>query len=190
MVCRVLRIGQIIGDLDNGIWNPNEAIPMIIQSAITVKALPKLDERLSWLPVDLVAGTIVDLTMKLSRDADVARDALFHVVHPTTVQWHRDLLPALRAAGLEFDELSPREWVKKLRADLDPVTNPPIKLLEYFAAKYDHERDTAANQLYFSTDFACSLSQTLHSAPQLSYSLVAKMVKYWQTQCWKISSNT
>lgn len=41
---RVLRTGQLIGDVDNGLWNPAEAIPLMIQSATTIGALPILDE--------------------------------------------------------------------------------------------------------------------------------------------------
>lgn len=39
----ILRIGQIIGDTETGIWNSTEAFPLTIQSANTLKMLPKLD---------------------------------------------------------------------------------------------------------------------------------------------------
>jgi thioester reductase-like protein len=41
---KVLRIGQIVGDSKVGIWNDTEAIPLMIRSAITIGALPALDE--------------------------------------------------------------------------------------------------------------------------------------------------
>jgi hypothetical protein len=42
----------------------------------------------------------------------------------------------LRTAGLEFDEVEPKEWVRRLReSDQDPEANPPIKLVEFFASK-------------------------------------------------------
>ena len=41
---RVLRIGQIVGDINSGVWNENEAIPLIIRSALTLKVLPALNE--------------------------------------------------------------------------------------------------------------------------------------------------
>jgi thioester reductase-like protein len=44
MVATVLRVGQIIGDSEEGIWNTTEAIPLMIQSAVTMGALPALDE--------------------------------------------------------------------------------------------------------------------------------------------------
>jgi thioester reductase-like protein len=44
MVAKVLRVGQIIGDSEYGIWNTTEAIPLMIQSAVTIGALPALEE--------------------------------------------------------------------------------------------------------------------------------------------------
>lgn len=40
----VLRIGQIVGDTSKGSWNTTEAIPLMIQTAKTMGALPALDE--------------------------------------------------------------------------------------------------------------------------------------------------
>lgn len=41
---RVFRIGQIVGDSKEGIWNDTEAIPLMIRSALTLGALPAIDE--------------------------------------------------------------------------------------------------------------------------------------------------
>lgn len=62
---RVLRIGQVIGDQAHGIWNSTEAIPLMLQCAKTIGALPALDESPLWLPVDTVAGTVVDISSTL-----------------------------------------------------------------------------------------------------------------------------
>ena len=40
----VLRIGQVVGDTQNGVWNDQEFLPMMIRSALTLKALPVLPE--------------------------------------------------------------------------------------------------------------------------------------------------
>jgi thioester reductase-like protein len=40
----VLRIGQVVGDKNNGVWNDHEFIPSMIRSALTLKALPALEE--------------------------------------------------------------------------------------------------------------------------------------------------
>jgi thioester reductase-like protein len=40
---QILRIGQVVGDTKSGIWNDNEAWPLIIRSALTLGVLPELD---------------------------------------------------------------------------------------------------------------------------------------------------
>ena len=47
---QVLRIGQLIGDTKVGEWNATEGVPMMIQTAVTLGALPMLDE-VSSLPL-------------------------------------------------------------------------------------------------------------------------------------------
>lgn len=46
---RVLRIGQLVGDTNVGEWNTTEGIPLMIQTAETLGALPALNEVSSWL---------------------------------------------------------------------------------------------------------------------------------------------
>ena len=40
----ILRIGQIVGDGKDGLWNDTEAIPLMIRSALGLKVLPALNE--------------------------------------------------------------------------------------------------------------------------------------------------
>lgn len=44
MMARVLRVGQIVGDTVEGLWNSTEAISLMIRSATTLGALPALEE--------------------------------------------------------------------------------------------------------------------------------------------------
>lgn len=44
MYARVLRIGQLAGDSENGVWNDTESVALMIRSAITTGALPALHE--------------------------------------------------------------------------------------------------------------------------------------------------
>ncbi|OBR12923.1 Male sterility protein [Colletotrichum higginsianum IMI 349063] len=174
---RVLRIGQIVADTRHGVWNATEAIPLMLQTAITVGALPKLSETPSWLPVDTVAQGVVDISLSEA-------DGVFaNVANPKMFSWSDDLLPALRAAGLEFEEVEPKEWVRRLRAsNPDPTANPPIKLVDFFASKYD--KDEFAPSKTYVTDNACSLSPALAQAPVLDQQLVDNFVRYFKTNHW------
>ncbi|KAJ0103870.1 hypothetical protein J7T55_001240 [Diaporthe amygdali] len=183
---RVLRIGQIVADTTHGVWNATEAVPLMLQSALTIGALPRLSETPSWLPVDTVAKGVAEISLS---DADTsAKAAVFaNVVNHRTFSWTNDLLPALRSAGLDFEEVEPKEWVKRLReSNPDPVANPPIKLVDFFASKYD--RDEFAPSKQYVTDTARSLSQTLDNAPLLNSDFAKKFVDQFCRTSWKSST--
>lgn len=169
MDARVLRVGQIIGDTQHGIWNDTEAIPMIFQTAKTVGALPALDENPSWLPVDLVADTCIEIA------CSGTSAGVFNVVNHETFHWTRDLLPLLRSAGLEFEEVSQREWVRRLReSNPDPVANPPIKLLGFFASKYDN--DKPRKSLRWTNETSQGSSPSLQNADVIDSVLAKKII--------------
>lgn len=184
MIARVLRIGQIVGDTVSGLWNPTEAIPLLLQTAKTLGALPALDETPSWLPVDVVADAVLELsgivpnqTAKcLAQDPDV----VYHVQNSRTFRWTEDLLPALQRAGLKFEVLPKRQWVQRLReSEQDPVKNPTIKLVDFFANKYDND-NPGRSGLSFAMDKTEASSPSLHGGVDLIGSgLIKKYVDAW-----------
>ncbi|KAF2101646.1 NRPS-like enzyme [Rhizodiscina lignyota] len=177
MQARVLRIGQIIADTKAGIWNASEAIPMMFQTAETMHSLPQLDDMLSWTPVDVVASTVIDLTFA----PEVGE--VVNATNPTLINWTQDLLPLLREAGLAFEELPPREWITRLRdSDPDPSANPPIKLLDFFAKKYDH--DERRRTLTYETRNATTASPALRAVGGINADLVKKFINYFRQRCW------
>jgi len=174
---RVLRVGQVIADTAHGIWNATEAIPLMMEAALTIGAVPTLDENPLWLPVDIVASTISEISL------GSAGLGVMNVVNHQAFHWTRDLIPALHNAGLVFKELPPKAWVEELRkSNPDPVSNPPIKLLEFFASKY--ENDLPRTGLTYDTSYARFLSPSLASAPVLNQSLVSKFVSHFLATSW------
>lgn len=183
MVAHVLRVGQVVGDTTNGCWNATEATPLTIQSALTIGCLPRPinDEVLSWLPVDVVAKTCIELS--LVPVTEIARDAIFNVCNPRLISWNNDILPALRAGGLKFDEVMPTEWVARLKvSNQDPKVNPPIKLLKYFEARY--REDTVVNMPYFKTEEASKYSKALGECKVIDKNLVERFLKFWKETAW------
>jgi len=181
---RVLRVGQIVADTKYGIWNATEAIPLIFQSALTTGILPNLDENPSWLPVDIVAKSVSEISLSSTMASGVV-----NLVNHNTFHWTRDLLPMLKQAGLVFEGASQREWIAKLRAsDPDPAKNPAIKLVDFFAGKYD--RDTPRQSLYHESSGARANAPSLRTATALDSGLVAKFIKFFTTECWNSSSPT
>lgn len=174
---RVLRVGQIIADTKHGVWNATEAILLIFHGARTIKAVPALDENPSWLPVDVVAQSIVEIA------SSEAESEVVNVANHDTFHWTRDLIPMLREAGLKFDELPQREWIARLRdSNKDPAANSPIKLFCFFEKKYDHdEKRSGVRNL---SDRARHYSPTLAAAPSLTGDVVSKFVNYFESSCW------
>ncbi|CCX33974.1 hypothetical protein FPQ18DRAFT_124893 [Pyronema domesticum] len=178
ITARVLRVGQIVGDTIHGMWNATEAIPLTVQAALTVGALPIVpgDEEVSWLPVDATASTVVDLSMQEKQDSRV-----FHVCQPGLIKWNADFLPALKKAGLQFEAVDQAEWLKRLESEQDPEKNPPIKLLDFFKGRYG---GGVSMEPYFETKVSQEYSKSLREVKNIDDELVAKFVKYWTEECW------
>ncbi|KAG8964763.1 hypothetical protein FRC03_001374 [Tulasnella sp. 419] len=176
----VLRIGQMVGDSRTGIWNETEAISLIFKSAETIQVLPALDEDLSWLPVDYAARTIMEVT-SLPPSKTISCPC-WHVVQPHQVHWTRDVLKFFSGAGLKFEAVPRREWLRRLReSDPDPVRNPTIKLLTFFEDKYDYDDQIVVKRSPLSTDSTQKQSPSLREAPAPDHSLIEKFVKAWRS---------
>lgn len=149
-----------------------------------------------WLPVDVVARDVAEIALApvpvaaaAATAADGATPGRFlvaNIVNRRSFGLTEDLLPALRAAGLEFDEVGAREWVRRLRAsDHDPGANPPFKLVDFFARKYDHnEKDLLRGKEYVTT-WACAASPALANAPLLDEDYVKRFIEAFLTGAWR-----
>lgn len=172
---RVLRIGQVVGDTQHGVWNTTEAIPLMLQSALTIGSLPRLHETHRWLPVDTVAQSIIEQSFS-SFDSGV-----LNIVNQHSFHWSHDLIPFLRHAGLDFVELETGEWLEKLRAyNPDPVVNPPFKLLEFWLTKYQSDGGLRKSFAWHTEKARC-YSKALQNTKGLSQDDVNRMVIYFKS---------
>lgn len=147
---RVLRIGQLGGDLAQGKWNETEAVALLVRSCLVpgVRCLPQLDEEVSWLPVDVCGEGIVELTMG-ERGTKGEAGLVYHTLNPHKIHYTYDFIPALRKTGMlpEFESVSPQEWLRRLRAsEQDPALNPSIKLLKFWEEKYGKAQPAAPRE--------------------------------------------
>jgi hypothetical protein len=106
-----------------------------------------LPQQCSWLPVDTLATTILELSKTLAASStpqgpDPSNPSIFYnLVNPHVFSWE-DLLSELHAAGLEFTTVSFSDWLQKLRisaAHGDELRNPAVKLIDYFEKTYGAE---------------------------------------------------
>ncbi|KAH8704891.1 hypothetical protein BGW36DRAFT_284750 [Talaromyces proteolyticus] len=170
---RVLRVGQIIGDTRYGVWNTTEAIPLMLQSAVTIGALPRLDETHRWLPVDTVADILIDHSFS------TYTTGVLNVLNHHSFHWTRNLMPFLHKAGLEFTELETSQWLEKLRSsNADPAINPPVKLVEFWTTKYGNQGPKRS--FIWHNKLARQYSKTLDEMNTLDQESVNKMVEYFK----------
>jgi thioester reductase-like protein len=159
---RSIRLGQLIGDTRHGIWTDTDAFPLIIRGAKTLGCLPDIGEYLEWLPVDIVDGAMLEV-IGLFGDGieDSEPEVVYNVCSPLAkhVLW-RDLFPVIRATGVQFNIVSPAEWIRILKnSDHDVVKNPIINLLNHFEKRYAGAGNKARAK--FLTGQAEKLSPTL-----------------------------
>ncbi|KAH8650872.1 hypothetical protein BGZ60DRAFT_462084 [Tricladium varicosporioides] len=172
----VLRIGQVAGDSINGVWNDKEFIPSMIRSALTLKALPDLRERCLWLPVDILATTIIQLsnTLKTSKhplgyEPEVNPEIFYNLLNPRPFQWS-SLLTELSEAGLKFDTVPFIDWMEKLQesaAHGDELRNPAVKLIEFFEEEFGAQDSFEKGGLMFETSAAQRDAQVLREPPRI-----------------------
>ncbi|KAJ5669929.1 uncharacterized protein N7477_005292 [Penicillium maclennaniae] len=146
-----LRIGQVSGHSKKGLWNDSEALPLLIRSALTLKALPEMDQPCSWLPVDKVASTIIELTKtcsapgEKSTEGDTSRstetsadDSIYNVCNSREFSWSA-MLESLSRSGFQFETVSMEKWLDMLReSELrgEEYVNPAVKLIGHYEAMY------------------------------------------------------
>ena len=141
----ILRIGQLCGDRDHGVWSVTEAWPLMISSSKVTGLFPRLVlEPLSWLPVDIAATAVLEIAMsspfpdsvKETVDSDV--DESVQMTHPcrvyslvdsagkpTTVdlvEWQEKLSPTIKI-------VSPAEWIAELESLQGEAADHPARRL-------------------------------------------------------------
>ncbi|KIA75990.1 NRPS-like enzyme [Aspergillus ustus] len=165
-----LRIGQVSGHSKKGLWNDLEAIPLMIRSALTLKALPKLDTTCSWLPADKLACSLLEIARACSINSldedytiESADDTVYNLCNSRTFTWS-ELLDTLRQQGFSFETVPFDDWMKKLReseAKGEEVANPAVKLADHYEEMYGGTSPPAPKT--FLTDKAERDSMTLRN---------------------------
>ncbi len=163
----VLRIGQLCGDTESGIWNVTEAWPLMLSSVKVTGSLPQLKgERLSWLPVDVAAEAImgVSLSKKNFRIADGSDIPAYHLLNPATQSTWSDLLLWLQKISPAFDIVSPSTWVSQLDNQTgEAAKHPARKLLGLWKEAYCNNND--AKQGKQKEEVTFEMSETKKVAP-------------------------
>ncbi len=169
---RILRIGQVVGDKNGCLWNANESIPLMLRTATTIGALPKINDMCKWMPVDVVADAVMELASREACTSERSTQYYNVVNNVTPFHWTNDLMPALGEAGLDFRGVSPIEWLRLLKEQLKTVSenqgtfdDPSMKLTDFWERRYGGTKvdDNGGNKVdvRFDTKLAEECSQAM-----------------------------
>ncbi|KAG0645595.1 Nonribosomal peptide synthase enzyme [Hyphodiscus hymeniophilus] len=189
----VLRIGQIVPSAGAGsaLWNEKEMIPLLIRSALTTGVLPDRpggSDGCSWIDVDVLSqaileiggiGILADPAGPKKVDEKEKTRLVYNLVHPHPFSWKTSFLPALRAAGLEFQTVGWAEWLSKLgESEADVEKNPSRKLLGFWEKG---PRAGGEREVVFSTRDAEESSEALRKSESLvGGDYVKRLVAAWR----------
>ncbi|KAJ2988141.1 hypothetical protein NUW58_g4130 [Xylaria curta] len=108
----VVRPGQIAGSSESGYWNQMEHLSFLCKSSQTLAALPDLHGPLSWTPVDIVAGTLVDL---LFIQLDTPSFLVYHIDNPIRQPWEQTLSALAAAMNIPNHTIPLEEWIQRVK---------------------------------------------------------------------------
>ena len=151
MIC---RIGQVAGPTTSkGSWSAREWFPSLLASSAFMRVIPKdlgPGEEISWMPVDLLAGVVLEQCFGSTEDSAHEQQRslhtaillpdktielppkceVFHNSNPNTTTYTA-LLPAiLGMMPSSMEQVTFEEWVLRLQeSDLTSKRNPAARLM-------------------------------------------------------------
>ncbi|KAL1743867.1 hypothetical protein HDZ31DRAFT_39949 [Schizophyllum fasciatum] len=173
-----VRVGQVCGGKPRGAWAKTDWFPILVKTSIALGALPDDDQEVTWVPMDAVAGTLVDTALS----PDLLAPS-YNVVHPRPVSWSSVIGAVQRALAYAIQRDVPivpfSEWISKLEAaasqsGVNAEDIPGVKLLEFFRGF------SAGSGLgIFATSKIQAASKTLHDVTALDQTDTDAWVAYW-----------
>jgi hypothetical protein len=150
---------------------------MIYAGAGQLKKMPNIGEDINWIPVDVCSAALVDLALKSSFDISTSmHDRVYHLLNPHAITY-TSYLNCLRVAGLEFDIVSPKEFVDTILSAKD-TNNSLIKLSSFFERMY-----TKRSMIHLSKFAIMKTVQTceiLRNCPSIDSNLIQLYLDYWR----------
>ncbi|KAL9108297.1 MAG: hypothetical protein Q9227_006895 [Pyrenula ochraceoflavens] len=175
-----IRIGQLSGSTQTGVWNTSEHIPALLRSAQLedVRALPKVAGTLSWLPVDVAATAVADL---LLCEKEEGRGVTYQLENPVRQSW-ADVIDLL-ARELSLPVIEYDEWMQRVKkhADVDEADNPAGRLLEFFERDF---RRMGTGKVVMDVGEMREVSEAVRRIDGVSQEVVGRYLGFWKGEEW------
>lgn len=171
----VARPGQIAGSKTSGYWNPIEHLCFMFKSCQSLRILPDFSGTLSWVPVNDVAGTAIDLVM-----ANNVPYPIYHIDNPVGQPWQEMIATLADALDIPRNRVVPFPgWVNRVRhSPLLPDTDNPAAMLIDFL-ELDFQRMSCGGLLMDVTKTK-EYSQTLAKLGPVEADVARKYVQAWK----------
>ena len=199
---KVLRIGQLCGDSERGVWNVTEAWPLMLSSSKITNCLPDLgSERLDWLPVDVAAEAVLQIAR--SRMIDRALNSttaskgvnnetnapptcpVYHVTNYASKTTWSDLLGWIQKLSPNITVIGPTEWLTRLEGlEQEGSQHPALKLLGLWRKNYGREStESTSTKTILSTNNACEEAPVMREvAPQMEEEYFGKIWEWLKVE--------
>ena len=187
---KIVRIGQLTGDTKHGVWNMSEAYPLMLSTVQELGCLPRIDDKLSWLPLDTAAQAVCEISFG---DGDRALEGesmklceVYHVLNNDTTTSFTDLLGWLKKTHKRpFSIVEPREWLEKL----EKLENHPAKaLLGLWRRAYEDSAGNSSKQVTtFETKNAEGVSKMMRDVRTVDENLFEKIWRWLEGEMAKNS---
>ena len=177
----VLRIGQLCGDTESGIWNASEAWPLMLSSVKVLGALPDLHQNLDWLPVDTAAQAVIEIALKKTDKLPSTTEddiPVYHIFNPSkTTRWS-DLLKWMKKLSPGFDIISPAAWVGRLKNLREK--HPSKKLLGLWIEAYSEDKESmgANEDVVFDTEKTKEVTNAMSNVKPIDEAQFEKMWRW------------
>ncbi|KAE8423840.1 hypothetical protein BDV36DRAFT_303219 [Aspergillus pseudocaelatus] len=177
------RVGQIAGPtMEKGLWNRQEWLPSLVATSKTLGKLPNTlgTMPVDWIPIDIMAKIVVDITQSRRTTEDITRTAAFHLVNPRTSNWE-SLIPAIRKY-YNADVVDMHDWMAALEAFSNPTDDdlqdkPALKIIDFY-------RGLASNHGTFTSTMETAKTQTASKAMRdlgpIDGAIMENWIKQWR----------
>ncbi|KAK9442475.1 Male sterility, NAD-binding protein [Metarhizium brunneum] len=186
--CATIRVGQIAGPHGReGKWNPQEFLPSLVASSVFLGVLPRElgpQDVVDWMPVEDVAGLILDVAGVTQRRDVSDISGYFHCVNPKTAAW-ADLAAAIKDffGGRIRELVSMEEWLAALEESASDTSsidrNPGVKLLDTYRGIAAAIKAGQADHVYLETARTVRHSKTAANLGPVTTDLMRNWCAQW-----------
>lgn len=146
---------------------------MICGSGGEMGMLPDDFQQVDWIPVNYCGACIAEIAIDAHTHTASASERVHHILNPQNTSWS-DLLENLKAAGLQFNVVSIKDWLQTL------LRNPrnPAYVLAGFFHKVLHDGKNFELSKYL-TEKTAHRAAALRCCPIVDRNLIQRYLNYW-----------